>query len=143
MSIYTKYKTLTRIRAVRVFIKSLLEYFNYLVITSFDSSLSRISNEVLFAKLVVSTQSRSGTKFAQPFIHSVLTILQLFSHVIIIAYFYKKVRLSKVRWDTPKPVPTGTFGLDPINAWGENTSTFSEAILSKQVISVNQESPCL
>ncbi|MCZ8103726.1 MAG: transposase, partial [Burkholderiales bacterium] len=30
---------------------------------------------------------------------------------------------------------TGTFGLDPINAWGENTSTFSEAILSKQVIS--------
>jgi hypothetical protein len=25
---------------------------------------------------------------------------------------------------------TGTFGLDPINAWGENTSTFSEAILS-------------
>jgi putative transposase len=38
---------------------------------------------------------------------------------------------------------TGTFGLDPINAWGENTSTFSEAILSKQVISVNQESPSL
>jgi len=38
---------------------------------------------------------------------------------------------------------TGTFGLDPINAWGENTSTFSEAILSKQVISVNQESPRL
>jgi putative transposase len=38
---------------------------------------------------------------------------------------------------------TGTFGLDPINAWGENTSTFSEAILSKQVISVNQESPHL
>ena len=33
--------------------------------------------------------------------------------------------------------------LDPINAWGENTSTFSEAILSKQVISVNQESPSL
>jgi hypothetical protein len=25
---------------------------------------------------------------------------------------------------------TGTFGLGPINAWGENTSTFSEAILS-------------
>ncbi|TRT67643.1 MAG: transposase, partial [Microcystis sp. M_QC_C_20170808_M3Col] len=38
---------------------------------------------------------------------------------------------------------TGTFGLDPINAWGENTSTFSEAVLSKQVISVNQESPSL
>ena len=38
---------------------------------------------------------------------------------------------------------TGTFGLDPINAWGENTSTFSEAILSKQVISLNQESPSL
>ena len=38
---------------------------------------------------------------------------------------------------------TGTFGLDPMNAWGENTSTFSEAILSKQVISVNQESPSL
>lgn len=38
---------------------------------------------------------------------------------------------------------TGTFGRDPINAWGENTSTFSEAILSKQVISVNQESPRL
>lgn len=38
---------------------------------------------------------------------------------------------------------TGTFGLDPINAWGENTSTFSEVILSKQVISVNQESPYL
>ena len=38
---------------------------------------------------------------------------------------------------------TGTFGLDPMNAWGENTSTFSEAILSKQVISVNQESPHL
>ncbi|TRU01017.1 MAG: transposase, partial [Microcystis flos-aquae Mf_QC_C_20070823_S10D] len=38
---------------------------------------------------------------------------------------------------------TGTFGLDPINAWGENTSTFSEAILFKQVISVNQESPSL
>jgi putative transposase len=38
---------------------------------------------------------------------------------------------------------TGTLGLDPINAWGENTSTFSEAILSKQVISVNQESPRL
>ncbi|TRU57354.1 MAG: transposase, partial [Microcystis aeruginosa Ma_QC_C_20070823_S13] len=38
---------------------------------------------------------------------------------------------------------TGTFGLDPINAWGENTSTFSEAILSKQVISVNQEFPSL
>ena len=38
---------------------------------------------------------------------------------------------------------TGTFGLDPMNAWGENTSTFSEVILSKQVISVNQESPSL
>ncbi|MDJ1171699.1 transposase, partial [Roseofilum sp. BLCC_M154] len=38
---------------------------------------------------------------------------------------------------------TGTFGLDPINAWGENTPTFSEVILSKQVISVNQESPYL
>jgi putative transposase len=38
---------------------------------------------------------------------------------------------------------TGTFGLDPINAWGEKTSTFSEVILSKQVISVNQESPYL
>jgi putative transposase len=38
---------------------------------------------------------------------------------------------------------TGTLGLDPINAWGENTSTFSEVILSKQVISVNQESPYL
>ncbi len=38
---------------------------------------------------------------------------------------------------------TATFGLDPINAWGENTSTFSEAILSKQVISMNQESPRL
>jgi putative transposase len=38
---------------------------------------------------------------------------------------------------------TGTFGLDPINAWGENTSTFSEVILSKQVISWNQESPSL
>ena len=38
---------------------------------------------------------------------------------------------------------TGTFGLDPINAWGENTSTFSEVILSKQVISLNQESPSL
>ncbi len=38
---------------------------------------------------------------------------------------------------------TGTFGLDPINTWGENTSTFSEVILSKQVISVNQESPRL
>jgi hypothetical protein len=35
---------------------------------------------------------------------------------------------------------TGTFGLDPMNAWGENTSTFSEVILSKQVISLNQES---
>nr|NCT46167.1 transposase [Microcystis aeruginosa G11-09] len=34
---------------------------------------------------------------------------------------------------------TGTFGLDPMNAWGENTSTFSEVILSKQVISWNQE----
>ncbi len=38
---------------------------------------------------------------------------------------------------------TGTFGLDPMNAWGENTSTFSEVILSKQVISWNQESPSL
>ena len=38
---------------------------------------------------------------------------------------------------------TGTLGLDPINAWGEKTSTFSEVILSKQVISVNQESPYL
>ncbi len=38
---------------------------------------------------------------------------------------------------------TGTFGLDPMNAWGENTSTFSEVILSKQVISLNQESPSL
>lgn len=36
-----------------------------------------------------------------------------------------------------------TFGIDPINAWGENTSTFSEVILSKQVISMNQESPSL
>jgi putative transposase len=30
-----------------------------------------------------------------------------------------------------------------MNAWGENTSTFSEVILSKQVISWNQESPSL
>ncbi|GCA78361.1 transposase [Microcystis aeruginosa NIES-3807] len=49
---------------------------------------------------------------------------------------YRKFGLSTVGH-------TGTFGLDPINTWGENTSTFSEAILSKQVISVNQESPHL
>ena len=28
---------------------------------------------------------------------------------------------------------TGTFGLDPISAWGESTSTMVEAIQSKQV----------
>jgi IS605 OrfB family transposase len=33
------------------------------------------------------------------------------------------------------------FGVKIEKAWGENTSTFSEVILSKQVISVNQESP--
>jgi putative transposase len=39
------------------------------------------------------------------------------------------------------PGHCGAFGLEPINAWGENTSTLAEAILSKQVSSVNQESP--
>jgi putative transposase len=61
----------------------------------------------------------------------------IFSHTNIIAYAINNVRLLGTAGRV------GTFGLDPINAWGENTSTFSEAILSKQVISVNQESPSL
>jgi putative transposase len=38
---------------------------------------------------------------------------------------------------------TGTFGLEPCNAWGEETATLAGANLSGQVISLNQESPCL
>jgi putative transposase len=38
---------------------------------------------------------------------------------------------------------TGTFGLEPWNAWGEETATLAGANLSVQVISLNQESPCL
>ncbi len=36
---------------------------------------------------------------------------------------------------------TGSYGLDPCNAWGETTSTLAEEILSKQVASLSQESP--
>jgi putative transposase len=36
---------------------------------------------------------------------------------------------------------SGTWLQDSLNAWGEDTSTFSGEILSKQVISKNQESP--
>lgn len=35
---------------------------------------------------------------------------------------------------------TGSYGVDPCNAWGEDTSTLVGAILSGQVISENQES---
>ncbi len=35
---------------------------------------------------------------------------------------------------------TGTWLQDSLNAWGEDASTFSEVILSKQVTSMNQES---
>ncbi len=36
---------------------------------------------------------------------------------------------------------SGTWLQDSLNAWGESTSTLAEAILSKQVGSMNQESP--
>ncbi len=36
---------------------------------------------------------------------------------------------------------SGTWLKDSLNALGEDTATFSEAILSKQVTSVNKESP--
>jgi putative transposase len=38
---------------------------------------------------------------------------------------------------------TGTFGLEPSNAWGEMTTTLTGVILSGQVASVNQESHTL
>lgn len=38
---------------------------------------------------------------------------------------------------------TGTFGLEPCNAWGENTPTLVGENLLEQVISRNQESHAL
>jgi len=38
---------------------------------------------------------------------------------------------------------TGSYGLEPCNAWGEATATEVGVILPQQVTSLNQESPCL
>jgi Na+/H+-dicarboxylate symporter len=103
-----------------------------------DSALDRILYVMIFAKLIAVKKSWSNAKTAKTFFDTISSFLSLiFSHTNIIAYAINNVRLLGTAGRV------GTFGLDPINAWGENTSTFSEAILSNQVISVNQESPSL
>ena len=90
-----------------------------------DSALDRILYVMIFAKLIAVKKSWSNAKTAKTFFDTISSFLSLiFSHTNIIAYAINNVRLLGTAGRV------GTFGLDPINAWGENTSTFSEAILS-------------